>query len=300
MVELSHPSLGEPYRSTSWHRVLWLPRAWLIEPIIKVVLIPVGMTSELLWAHTTGYRRLLCPAGTERAGHIIGNHINNWQHAAMYPAFLVSGITDIAAHYFDLPPGIDKVVLGHAYLVEAMLMGLHKKHTPLDTSVHELLFYAMLATCVAVFLEAKYPAAFGPSFLRAAAQLTQGVWFFAAAYIGWGGNPAWKETIHTPGDDSAPAIAATVVFLKVIILLMCCMSAIWLIMYRLYRPDLARAERDALAVQGVKGGGTELSTRRRGMCDENEHSVIGVVASGVTLMAVAALVPMLIRATRGG
>lgn len=31
------------------------------------------------------------------------NHINNWQHAAMYLGYMVAGVVDIAAHFTDLP-----------------------------------------------------------------------------------------------------------------------------------------------------------------------------------------------------
>lgn len=34
----------------------------------------------------------MCPAGTERAGHFYGSHMGNWQHAAMYPAFILAGV----------------------------------------------------------------------------------------------------------------------------------------------------------------------------------------------------------------
>lgn len=39
-----------------------------------------------------------------------------------------------------------QVYLALSFVVEAMLMGLHKKHTPLDRVTHECLFYSMLAT----------------------------------------------------------------------------------------------------------------------------------------------------------
>ncbi len=36
-------------------------------------------------------RTLYCPAGTAREGHFFGNHLNNWQHASMYPGFILAG-----------------------------------------------------------------------------------------------------------------------------------------------------------------------------------------------------------------
>lgn len=36
-------------------------------------------------------------------------HINNWQHAAMYFAYMVAGIVDMAGVYTDLPPDSEQV-----------------------------------------------------------------------------------------------------------------------------------------------------------------------------------------------
>ena len=36
----------------------------------------------------------------------------DWQHSAMYLAFLLSGCVDLLCHYADVPSGIDHVSLG--------------------------------------------------------------------------------------------------------------------------------------------------------------------------------------------
>ena len=36
----------------------------------------------------------------------------DWQHSAMYLAFLLSGCVDLLSHYADMPSGIDRVSLG--------------------------------------------------------------------------------------------------------------------------------------------------------------------------------------------
>ena len=46
-----------------------------------------------------------------------------------------------------------QVYLALSFVVEAMLMGLHKKHTPLDRVTHECLFYSMLATAGTPWLD---------------------------------------------------------------------------------------------------------------------------------------------------
>lgn len=39
----------------------------------------------------------------DKDGTFNDNHINNWQHAAMYFAYTVAGVVDVAAHFTDLP-----------------------------------------------------------------------------------------------------------------------------------------------------------------------------------------------------
>lgn len=70
-----------------------------------------------------------------------------------------------------------------AFVCESLLMGLHKKHTPLDIEVHAVLFYTMAATAVFVMLEAVYPRSFLVSCGRAGGALLQAGWFMVAASI---------------------------------------------------------------------------------------------------------------------
>ena len=37
-------------------------------------------------------------------------HINNWQHAAMYFAYMISGFVDIVGFYTELPPDSEQVI----------------------------------------------------------------------------------------------------------------------------------------------------------------------------------------------
>jgi len=46
--------------------------------------------------------------GTFNAGHM-----NNWQHAAMYFAYMISGFVDIAGFYTELPPDTEQVHSSH-------------------------------------------------------------------------------------------------------------------------------------------------------------------------------------------
>lgn len=70
--------------------------------------------------------------------------------------------------------------LSLAFVCESLLMGLHKKHLPLDVIVHELLVWAMVANALAVLLEAIYPRNFLVSCARIGTTLLQCGWFWAA------------------------------------------------------------------------------------------------------------------------
>ncbi len=49
---------------------------------------------------------LTCPDG-----RFALTHVNNWQHAAVYPPFLLAGVLDWAALGLPLPPGLQQVKL---------------------------------------------------------------------------------------------------------------------------------------------------------------------------------------------
>ena len=40
------------------------------------------------------------------------HHLQDWQHSAMYLAFLLSGCVDLLSHYAKMPSGIEHVRLG--------------------------------------------------------------------------------------------------------------------------------------------------------------------------------------------
>lgn len=45
-------------------------------------------------------------------GRFVEHDLVDWQHSAMYLAFLLSGIVDLLCHYADMPSGIDHVSSG--------------------------------------------------------------------------------------------------------------------------------------------------------------------------------------------
>ena len=100
--------------------------------------------------------------------------MNNWQHAAMYFAYMISGFVDIAGFYTELPPDTEQVhlrrrlytcllmsaraclhaaaagrnymlnalqaALGIAFVTEGLLLGFHLKGAPIEILVHNILF----------------------------------------------------------------------------------------------------------------------------------------------------------------
>ena len=45
----------------------------------------------------------------EPDGHFTEHHLQDWQHSAMYLAFMLAGFIDLMAFYTQLPAGIDQV-----------------------------------------------------------------------------------------------------------------------------------------------------------------------------------------------
>mmetsp|Transcript_15651 Transcript_15651/g.46174 ORF Transcript_15651/g.46174 Transcript_15651/m.46174 type:complete len:175 (+) Transcript_15651:129-653(+) len=139
---------------------------------------PLTLCSAL-WCHGDVKTSAMTVAPWE--GHIVGGNLNNYQHASVYPAFIISGIVDVLASRAKAPPGTDKLYLSLAFLYSAMLMGLHKKHAPLDRAVHTNLFYAMLATAVCTLGEVALPHSLMLSLGRVGTVALQGAWLLAAA-----------------------------------------------------------------------------------------------------------------------
>lgn len=57
---------------------------------------------------------LMCRYMFDADGQFNDNHINNWQHAAMYFGYTVAGLVDVAAHFTDLPAASGQVTVAEA------------------------------------------------------------------------------------------------------------------------------------------------------------------------------------------
>jgi hypothetical protein len=225
-------SRQEPYVSESYCTGVLMFWGGPVEPIVKVVFPFLAMTLELWLAHSDGYRRLICPEGEVRAGHFQALFLANWQHAAMYPAFIVSGLVELLSMKLPLPPGTRHVFLAGSFVVESLLMGLHTKHLPLDQVIHLLLVYAMAATAVAVLIEVIYPFSFLATFSRIGCMYLQGSWFFGVAYVMY--DPAHIPPWDNASGDMAPVMSIVSLFVAYAVCVLLGMAAVFAAMTTLW------------------------------------------------------------------
>ncbi|GAX73104.1 hypothetical protein CEUSTIGMA_g557.t1 [Chlamydomonas eustigma] len=117
--------------------------------------------------------------------------------ASWYQMQVPTGLVDLASLKLDLPQGICQVFLSLAFLYEVLLMGLHKKHDPMDVFVHEALTWTMLASAAVTAAEAcfrDYPLL---TMARIAGTFAQGAWFLALARIMFESHSAWQTAMSS-------------------------------------------------------------------------------------------------------
>lgn len=94
-----------PFVTRGWWGLPCSParlRGLPLEPLVKVALPLVGILGEL-WLGHDSFRVLYL-----EDGHFT-DHLNDWQHAAMYTCFVVSGVVDLLGHALGLPQGAELV-----------------------------------------------------------------------------------------------------------------------------------------------------------------------------------------------
>lgn len=270
---------GVEYRARTTYTLWRFPEC--SESVLKTIFPLLAISLELYWAHKGGYRNLMCPADTERYGHFDGRHMGNWQHAAMYPAFVVAGIVDLVGYNVELPAGLQQVFLALAFACEGVLMALHKKHTPLDVMVHELLMYAMLSNAGAVLLEAIFPRNFLVSCARIGTTFMQCGWFWAATRMMFEDRPAWDDM---DGQDMAPTMVAPVFFVGLIVVVTLSMFILYLCFHCYYQlVDARTAHYERVA------DGRAAPHERAGLLDEEQPEQLHRKAAGVSAVPLSTL-----------
>ncbi|RMZ54046.1 hypothetical protein APUTEX25_002623 [Auxenochlorella protothecoides] len=237
---------SRPYAAQPWFR-MGLKRFYWMEPLLKIILPPLAVSVELYFDHTA-FRYLYCPKGTQYAGRYAVTHMNNWQHTSIYPAFLVSGVTDVLCLLgVPLPPGTGQSVLALAFGVMSFIMGSHRKHEPLDAAVHLLLFYSMLLVTAALLAELARPSSPALGLARAWAAVFLGAWLCEVGVIEFDGLPQWST------DYAGSAMFAPVVWAMIGLLVASALLALFASLAALQRRGLLPAPPPRVAGSGADG-----------------------------------------------
>ncbi|KAG0418386.1 hypothetical protein HPB47_004908 [Ixodes persulcatus] len=152
----------------SAHVIASLQQAVWFEGVFKMVVASIGVGIQVF-------------KGTE--GDRIA-HMENIQHACMYSFYIPSGILDVlSCKETLLPQGANRAVLLLAFCVEVLVFHSHLHgRPPLDTLMHGLIVYAVLAKaaclCFEMVLKDSVLAPLGTAFFGA----VQGSWVLQIAF----------------------------------------------------------------------------------------------------------------------
>ncbi|KAL4448193.1 hypothetical protein ABPG75_005412 [Micractinium tetrahymenae] len=212
-----------PYSGRPWYPMP-LRALRFLEPALKLLVPLVAMNMELWADHHGEWQSLYCAPGTKFAGRFDMSNLNNWQHALSYPAFMLSGIVDIAGAVVPLPPGTSQAVLGSAFAASTFIMYTHEKHEPQDKAVHWLLAVAMLLSTAGVFGEmlARRSPLVGAG--KSLALVLQGAWLVKVAAIEFEGRTQWSP--EYPGG----AMFASTVFAFIAVLCIASLFAFYVLL----------------------------------------------------------------------
>lgn len=95
-----------------------------------------------------------------------------------------------------------------AFLVETLLMGMHKKPNPLDSLVHVLLTGVMIACVTVCGAEIAKPDSFLLAVLRPMVVFFQGTWFWHVGAIMFRGE-WWNGSLRDRSQAQVPMLAKT-------------------------------------------------------------------------------------------
>lgn len=199
-------------------------RFQLVEPCLKIVAPMIALSMELFLDHLSEarpYQSLYCPKGTKLAGEFAGENVNNWQHAASYPAVIASGFVDVLSHYVELPPGVTRAFSSMWVGIMALLMFVHEKHEALDKMAHWLLAVSMLLVFAFQVLEMQHTKSVVVSMGKAASTIFLGAWLAEIGVMMYTGAVEWtSETSRGVGAMLAP-IFFCMLFLTICLGVLC-------------------------------------------------------------------------------
>ncbi|BDA43063.1 probable transmembrane protein 45B at N-terminal half [Coccomyxa sp. Obi] len=202
-----HVREGSHYKSRAW----W-PGLYAIEPLLKIFGPPIGILVELRLDHSE-FLSLYC-----NDGRFSLQNMHNYQHAASYPAFIVSGLVDLLGTRVRLPPGTEQAFLSLAFGVEAFLMTAHKKHEALDATVHFLLALTMWACTLCTLGEMLARHSVLATAGRALSCMMQGMWLIQIGQIMHTTPKPWKVDASMAGIMLAPVLFAMLIVLASVLL----------------------------------------------------------------------------------
>ncbi|KFM23782.1 Transmembrane protein 45B [Auxenochlorella protothecoides] len=188
-------------------------------------------------------------------GKFVMDHVNDWQHSAMYSAFMLSGLVDLATWYGRLPEGIEHASLGMAFLIEGMLLVFHLKGPKIEILVHLILVIQIFLTVVAVVFEALMPTSFAAALARPLSTVIQGVWWIQTAYIMYRAKPQWDP------EDMSSAMMAPVAWVTHVLWITAAMLSVFLLMRWVTERHLGWVYKEE---RGAPGLGSPMPAARYG------------------------------------
>lgn len=257
------------FRSSSWYK---MPGRWsLVEPVLKIVLPLVALSMELYFDHMSeGFQYMYCPKGTKHEGEFAGDNLNNWQHAASYPAVIVSGIVDLLSLVVEFPNGLTHAFTSLVFGIMSFLMLLHEKHEALDKAVHWLLAVAMGLAFLFIVLEMKAKNSAVVSMGKGVSTIFVGAWLIQIGRYMYTDMPEWTKS------KGLGAMMAPVFFCMTFLLICVCVTGLYVVLVLLVKMDLLpRSMRSTLPVMHTSLATTtgkqalELAERKRLLSTKN-------------------------------
>jgi hypothetical protein len=195
-------ALNRKFSSRPWYYVffgpIWLQRIPL-EPLLKVILPSFGILGEL-WLGHESWRTLIATDGK-----FVVDNINDWQHSAMYLAFVTSGVIDLVGFYSQVPESLELGFLSLSFLVQGILLVFHLKGPAIEVMVHLILVLQIFATFLSMLAEASHRSNIVVASLRPILTFLQGVWWIQTAFIMFTADPAYDPD-YMGGTMMVPAV----------------------------------------------------------------------------------------------